>query len=223
MPVSRLIEPESVDVARYSSALSYSDSGMSIGYLGLPNLLRKWEAREISNFEYLMHLNILAGRTYSDLNQYPVFPWILADYTSETLDLDDACTYRDLSKPMGAQSKARAKVYRDRYDSWLNCIGDDMVPFHYGTHYSSSAIVASYLVRLEPFTKHFIKVQGGQFDHPDRMFHSIEEAWHSASELNYTDVKELIPEFFYMPEFLLNSNKFVYGNRQNGQVFSCVQ
>jgi hypothetical protein len=32
-------------------------------------LLRRWE---ISTFEYLMGLNTLAGRTYNDLNQYPV-------------------------------------------------------------------------------------------------------------------------------------------------------
>ena len=38
---------------------------------------------EISNFQYLMHLNTLAGRSYNDLMQYPVFPWILADYHSE--------------------------------------------------------------------------------------------------------------------------------------------
>ena len=36
-----------------------------------------------------MQLNVLAGRTYNDLNQYPVFPWILADYTSDALDLTD--------------------------------------------------------------------------------------------------------------------------------------
>ena len=38
---------------------------------------------EISNFQYLMHLNTLAGRTYNDLMQYPIFPWVLSDYTSE--------------------------------------------------------------------------------------------------------------------------------------------
>jgi hypothetical protein len=29
-----------------------------------------------------MGLNTIAGRTYNDLSQYPVFPWILADYSS---------------------------------------------------------------------------------------------------------------------------------------------
>lgn len=30
-----------------------------------------------------MCLNTLAGRSYNDLMQYPVFPWIIADYDSE--------------------------------------------------------------------------------------------------------------------------------------------
>lgn len=35
-------------------------------------LLQRWVCREISNFEYLMQLNTIAGRTYNDLSQYPV-------------------------------------------------------------------------------------------------------------------------------------------------------
>jgi WD repeat and FYVE domain-containing protein 3 len=45
------------------------------------------------------------------------------------------------------------------------------------------------------------------------MFHSIKDAWLSASRNNMADVKELIPEFFYLPDFLLNSNKFDLGTR----------
>jgi hypothetical protein len=40
----------------------------------------------------------IIGRSYNDLNQYPVFPWILTDYTSPTLDLSDPNVYRDLTK-----------------------------------------------------------------------------------------------------------------------------
>ena len=39
-------------------------------------LSARWQRRQISNFEYLMRLNVLAGRTYNDLNQYPIFPWV---------------------------------------------------------------------------------------------------------------------------------------------------
>ena len=35
-------------------------------------LTNKWMKREISNFDYLMQLNTISGRTYNDLNQYPV-------------------------------------------------------------------------------------------------------------------------------------------------------
>ena len=40
-----------------------------------------WTDGQLSNFSYLMYLNTLAGRTYNDLTQYPVFPWVLKDYT----------------------------------------------------------------------------------------------------------------------------------------------
>lgn len=77
---------------------------------------------EISNFQYLMHLNTLAGRSYNDLMQYPVFPWILADYDSLELDLNDPATFRDLTKPMGAQSFDRLEQFRKRYKVYSDCI-----------------------------------------------------------------------------------------------------
>lgn len=62
-----------------------------------------------------MHLNTLAGRSYNDLMQYPVFPWILADYDSEELDLTDPATFRDFTKPMGAQSPDRLEQFKKRF------------------------------------------------------------------------------------------------------------
>lgn len=38
-------------------------------------------------------------------------------------------------------------------------IGEVSDPYYYGTHYSSAMSVASFLVRMEPFTQHFIKLQ----------------------------------------------------------------
>lgn len=69
-----------------------------------------WRRREISNFEYLMILNTLTGRSYNDLTQYPVFPWVLADYSSEKLDFNKSSTFRDLSKPVGALDEKRFQV-----------------------------------------------------------------------------------------------------------------
>ncbi|XP_019753468.2 WD repeat and FYVE domain-containing protein 3 isoform X1 [Dendroctonus ponderosae] len=183
--------------------------------IGETSVTQRWVRGEISNFQYLMYLNTLAGRSYNDLMQYPVFPWILADYDAEELDLTDASTFRDFTRPMGAQSPDRLEQFKKRFREWDDPTGDTP-PYHYGTHYSSAMIVCSYLVRLEPFTQHFLRLQGGHFDLADRMFHSIKEAWTSASKHNMADVKELIPEFFYLPEFLTNDNQFDLGVKQNG-------
>ena len=175
---------------------------------------RKWMKGEISNFHYLMLVNTMAGRTFNDLTQYPVFPWVIADYTSEELDLSDPRSFRDLTKPMGCQNPERQAEFRDRYQSFAEMGDHNSPPFHYGTHYSSAMIVTSYLIRLQPFVKSYLLLQGGNFDHPDRLFYSIEKAWSSASRENMTDVRELIPEFYYLPEFLLNSNGYDFGSRQ---------
>ncbi|XP_014604234.1 PREDICTED: WD repeat and FYVE domain-containing protein 3 isoform X1 [Polistes canadensis] len=190
-------------------------TGLLSNLIGETSVTQRWVRGEISNFQYLMHLNTLAGRSYNDLMQYPIFPWILADYDSEELDLTDPLTFRDFSKPMGAQSPERLLQFRKRYKEWDDPHGETP-PYHYGTHYSSAMIVCSYLVRMEPFTQHFLRLQGGHFDLADRMFNSVKEAWLSASKHNMADVKELIPEFFYLPEFLVNSNHFDLGSKQSG-------
>ena len=41
----------------------------------------------MSNFDYLMALNTIAGRSFNDLCQYPIMPWVIAQYTEDTLDL----------------------------------------------------------------------------------------------------------------------------------------
>ncbi|XP_030419420.1 lipopolysaccharide-responsive and beige-like anchor protein isoform X1 [Gopherus evgoodei] len=82
------------------------------------NMTQRWQHREISNFEYLMFLNTIAGRTYNDLNQYPVFPWVITNYESEELDLTLPSNFRDLSKPIGALNPKRAAFFAERYESW---------------------------------------------------------------------------------------------------------
>ncbi|CAL9705848.1 unnamed protein product [Knipowitschia caucasica] len=178
-------------------------------------LTQKWVCREISNFEYLMQLNTIAGRTYNDLSQYPVFPWILCDYTSPILDLDDPAVFRDLSKPIGVVNPRHAQDVREKYESFEDTTGT-VDKFHYGTHYSNAAGVMHYMIRTEPFTTLHIQLQSGKFDCADRQFHSVAAAWQTRME-SPVDVKELIPEFFYFPEFLQNMNVFDLGKLQMSQ------
>lgn len=57
-------------------------------------------------------------------------------------------------------------------------------PFHYGTHYSCAGYILHYLLRLEPFTKLALALQGGRFDKADRLFRDIRSSWDSASSEN---------------------------------------
>ncbi|XP_019855658.1 PREDICTED: lipopolysaccharide-responsive and beige-like anchor protein [Amphimedon queenslandica] len=173
----------------------------------------KWIKSEISNFDYLMFLNTVAGRSFNDLSQYPVFPWILSDYKSKTIDLKDSAIYRDLSKPIGCLNPSRLDQYLERYEMWES---DSIPSFHYGTHYSTMAFVVHWLVRVEPFTSIHIDLHDGFFDHGSRLFSSIARAWNNC-QVDSSDVKELIPELFYLPEMLQNNNKFVLGFDEHGE------
>ena len=111
---------------------------------------KAWVSREITTFDYLIALNSVAGRSFSDLTQYPVFPWVLSNYTSETIDLRDPANYRDFEWPMGAQTEARREACRERYAGLQMCYDpndqdcdtrDLMPPFHHGTHYSCPGFV----------------------------------------------------------------------------------
>ena len=66
--------------------------------MGETSVTQRWVRGEITNFQYLMALNTLAGRSYNDLMQYPIFPWVLADYDSsqDEPDFNDPATFRDL-------------------------------------------------------------------------------------------------------------------------------
>uniref|UniRef100_A0A8C1U4P4 Neurobeachin a n=1 Tax=Cyprinus carpio TaxID=7962 RepID=A0A8C1U4P4_CYPCA len=174
------------------------------------NMTQRWQRREISNFEYLMFLNTIAGRTYNDLNQYPVFPWVLTNYESEDLDLTLPGNFRDLSKPIGALNPKRAVFYAESYETWED---DGTPPHHYASLYSTAASTLFWLVRIEPFTTFFLNCNN-KFDHPDRTFSGIARSWRSCQR-DTSDVRELIPEFYYLPEMFVNSSGYDLGVRED--------
>ena len=143
-----------------------------------------------------MYLNAAAYRTFSDFTQYPVFPWVLSNYDDSEIDLNDPANYRDLSQPMGAMEPRRFEAFKNRYRDMPE------PKFLYGTHYSAPGYVIGHLFRKYPL--YMLRLHGGRFDSPDRLFDSIMNEWNSVNN-NPADVKELIPEFYSNdPSFLVN-------------------
>lgn len=167
----------------------------------------KWVKRKISNFKYLMILNMFSGRTFKDPSQYPVMPWVLSDYSSKNLDLTDPKVFRDLSKPIGGINEERLRELQEKTRQLKEM---NMKPYLYSSGYICPLSIYHWLVREEPFTQLHIELQSGTFDHTARQFLSIPVAWNKAC--NYlNNFRELIPEFFITPEFLTNDNHFDLG------------
>ncbi|XP_025829509.1 protein FAN isoform X2 [Agrilus planipennis] len=170
----------------------------------------QWQNGVISNYEYLVYINSQADRTVNDLTQYPVFPWVISDYQSSELNLNNPNSFRDLSKPIGALNETRLQRLMERYEEMSH------PKFLYGSHYSTPGFVLFYLVRLYPH--YMLCLQNGRFDHPDRMFNSVADVYRNCLN-NLSDFKELVPEFYDLEKegkFLTNEMGIHFGYRHNG-------
>ncbi|KAL4465900.1 hypothetical protein ABPG74_004137 [Tetrahymena malaccensis] len=175
-----------------------------------------WINNSISNFEYLMYLNTIANRSFNDISSYPIFPWIVSDYKSESIDLDNPEFFRDLSKPIGALNKHRLQKLRDFYTDILLEKYKNAEGYLYPTHYSSPGLVVYFLIRKIP--EFVIKLQNGVFGPTDRIFRGIQSTWENTLNLD-ADFKELIPEFYYSDgDFLVNNEKLELGISQEGDI-----
>ena len=75
----------------------------------------------------------------------------------------------------------------------------------YGSHYSNPLYVCHYLTRIFPYSNISIELQGDKFDDPNRLLISVSKSFEGASS-HEGDLRELLPEFFYLPEIFVNQN-----------------
>ena len=150
---------------------------------------------ELSNFDYLLLINKYGSRTYNDCNQYLVFPLLFLD--------KDNKVKRDLSKVISLNKESNDAVYNKVKENYLS------IKYHFSQHYSTGGYTLYYLVRLIPFTYQHILFQSMKFDSPARLFSSLKLIY---SFIEFSeDNRELIPEFYFNYEFLLNLNQNDFG------------
>ena len=73
-------------------------------------------------------------------------PWVIKDYKSKVLNLNDTSTFRDLAVPIGAIDTNRLREFRERYDETPE--GADK--FLYGSHFSCPGYVIGFHMRNDP-------------------------------------------------------------------------
>ena len=173
--------------------------------------ISKGQIFEMSTFDLIISINLISNRSLNDLNQYPVFP-LLYFFDKST----NSFIQRNLSKHIGFQdvtkeSKKRKKSLKEIYDG-----KDEEIQCFFNTHYSNIFYTSNFLIRLFPFSSLSIELQGDGFDNPNCLFFSIKETFFNISTKK-TDLRELIPEFFYFPEMFINLNSFNFGKRDNNE------
>ena len=217
------------------------------------SITKKWEHWDISTMTFLSFLNNFGSRSFKDLTQYPVFPWIIKDYESKKLNVFNETNIRELQKPIGALgNKQRINCFIQNYNESKelellneeknktesdkknnkegkkvemiflnendeNKIENDKKPveikekrYFYSSHYSNPFYVVHYMYKIFPYSCCAIELQGNGFDKRERQFLSIIDSWKNCMNEN-TDVRELIPEFYYLPEMFINLNKINFG------------
>ena len=165
---------------------------------------------EIDNFHYLLLVNKYASRTYNDISQYPVMPWVINNLTNFHL--------RDFSRTICQQKNCRKDDNIDSSNDDKYISNMKTLKCHFMLHYSNSGYIMHYLSRVNPITYDAIKFQSNQFDQASRMFFSMIELLKVFEVVE--DNRELIPEFFSSYYFMLNLNKndFGYFKEKNIQI-----
>ena len=173
-----------------------------IDYFHKKNYTKDWQENKISTLKYLLLINKFTGRTYNDLSTYLIFPWILNDYT----DIKNKEHFRKMQYSMAIQDEEHLEIVKKDYENDK----DSKKKSHFVYHYSNSANICLYLLRLNPFTYTQIKLNG-HFDSPYRQIESMQDMCYVLRE--FKESSELVPEYFFMVECLLNLNFNFFGEK----------
>ena len=93
-------------------------------------------------------------------------------------------------------------------------INYEKIPYYFGSHYSNGTYVSHYLLRIFPYSLTSIEIQVENFDTADRLFINLGKTFKNVSS-EKCDVRELIPQFFCLPEMFENLNKLNLGYLQD--------
>ena len=147
-------------------------------------IVDEYNQRKISTVTFLSWLNMLSGRSYHDISNYPIFPYLGFE------------TPRDLSLPACCVND-RA---RTRLQTRLRDTGSTFSAFP-----SNMIVLGYFLVRQEPFTSIHLSMNDHKFDDLDRQFLST-KAFAKSVTVGDQNI-ESCPEFFTMPEAFITLNR----------------
>ena len=177
--------------------------------------ITNWEKNNkyYSNYDKLILINLFSNRSFNDIYQYPVFPMFY----------NKLYYNRDMSKHIGLQTIN--KKNEQRKDNLLytyesnkdNNIDNNEEISLFNILYSNPVFICNYLLRIFPYSLLSIEFQGDGFDDPNRLFSSVDKTLNSNMTQN-SDLREMIPELFYLPELFQNKNEINFTNDKKNDI-----
>ena len=169
----------------------------------------------LSNYDLIILINLFSNRSFRDVYKYPIFPTL---YNSINLkrNMEQQIGFQELTN----DSKDRKNTIITNYDDKEN--DDDEEQFLFNIHYSNPAFLFNYLLRVLPYSFLAIEFQGDDFDNANRLFFSIEKTLKGTLSIK-SDLREMIPEFFYMIELFYNKNNILFENLYDGSKIDYVE
>ena len=217
----------------------------------MPGITQLWRSKRLNTFEYLLYLNKYSSRSYNDINQYYVLPWIVRDFSKLI----------ELNKEENELYEYKLKHERDRYDddneekdnkkednkmkelykNFRNLkypvsaqekkhritkrekFNDEEERFqaHHGTHYSTSSYLDYYVMRIEPFTSLLVELQNYNQEDPNRLLLRLKDTI-AIINTGY-DNRELIPEYYSKFDYFININCVFFGFKKSLELVDDIE
>ena len=187
--------------------------------------INNWEKKSkyFSNYDKLIYINLFSNRSFNDLFQYPVFPMFYSHIGLER-NMNLPIGFQDLNKDSKLRKQMIKAAYKDSVQNIIeNNNNNNKDEAHlFNVYYSNPMIVSNYLVRVFPYTFINIEFQGSCLDDPNRLFYSVEKSLKNNLYQN-SDLREMIPELFYLPELFENGNNLKLGEINKTEKIDNVQ
>ena len=174
-----------------------------------------------TNYDKLILINLLSNRSFKDIYQYPVFPMIYEHIGLKEREMNKHIGLLDINE----DSIQRKKLFIESYDISVDEKKFQEEPeevFLFNTYYSNPIYTCNYLIRIFPYSFLGIEFQGEGFDDPNRLFYSLPITMKNTLS-HKSDIREMIPELFYMPEIFQNGNELELNKISNGEDIDNVQ
>ena len=219
-----------------SIKLRYLYKGKDKRYKNLDSIYESFSKNLISKLEFLIRINLISNRSFKDINQYPIFPWIISHDLNygekKSTNINSLnINLRPLNIPMGRLNKENFDLFQQKYNELKNNFnqkyGDKnydfsdfyqlksnnidikSIPIFYENHFSKPEYICYYLNRLLPYSISTQLLKENNLNKNNKnIFFNLETTY--TNSIN-DDLKELIPELYYQPELFRNINDLNLG------------